>query len=401
MAHHKLMPPTGKMFIACSTGLDSMALLLFAEHLLERGLISSLIVVHVHHGTRPECDQEEEFLRNYCHKRQLTLHVKHLVGPSETNFEAWAREARYSFFKTLLQKGDYLATAHHLDDSFEWWLLQSLKTSNTEVLGIPLRRGDIIRPFLCVTKKQIETLALKNDLEFFTDSSNLDLRHERNYLRSEVVARMGIRFPKYLKHYVHRMNALVSEPRKKTFHHIIESKKYGIHVRFEVLPTIQELSSWLKKVSKKEKGSVRAELSKLLVSLESGGHGPMDFSGGVKIYFNRSELLLLHQDQIKNYLALDQKMLLQMQQVKQISSQTVAEALKLDLPFPRLIVTPDTGLPRMKSIHPLFPQFTAYLLENNLWFCSANQLKQLSLKRTELFARQISIINLHQTGEPA
>src|SRR3989338_7367857 len=86
MELHGLFPSTGKLFVACSTGVDSMVLLLFAEHLLERGLIKSIEVVHVNHGTRSACENEEEFLRDYCHKRQMTLHVKRLKGPVTSNF---------------------------------------------------------------------------------------------------------------------------------------------------------------------------------------------------------------------------------------------------------------------------------------------------------------------------
>lgn len=408
MDEMKLFPSSGKLIVGCSTGLDSMVLLSVARHLLAKGKIKYLEVAHLNHQTRPECDAEEAFIREFCEQAGITLHVKtlHKRPVQSNNFEAWAREKRYEFFHELLNTGDRLATAHHLDDSFEWWLMQNLKTSNPEIVGIPAQNHKIIRPFLCVTREQIERFSLKNDLKYFTDKSNFDVNFERNYLREVVISQLKRKYPKYLKHYALRSNETLKLRAKKKIKdvRIIEDKNFGIHLYFEETPSVTLLSKLIQKVSSSEKGSIRAELVKLVKSLENGGQGPMDFSGGVKIYFNRTEMLILHRDQMKNYLALDEQLTKNLQKNHlQGLKGDVQKVLSSDFLYPRLIITPDDWVKEkvspIKSIHPLFPQMTRFLLGNSLWFCSANQLKQLCLKRPEFFQRQISIINLQQTTD--
>ena len=408
MDEMKLFPTSGKLIIGCSTGLDSMVLLSVARHFLSSGKIKYLEVAHLNHQTRPECDGEEAFIREYCEQAGLTLHVKtlHKRPVQSNNFEAWAREKRYEFFHELLSEGDRLSTAHHLDDSFEWWLMQNLKTSNPEIVGIPVQNHKIIRPFLCVTRAQIERFSLKNDLKYFTDQSNFNVNFERNYLREIVISQLKRKYPKYLKHYALRSNEILKLRNKKKVSEIKinEDKSFGIHLYFEETPSVTLLSKLIQKVSSKEKGSIRAELVKLTKSLENGGQGPMDFSGGVKIYFNRTEMLIIHCDQMKNYLALDQHLTQSLIDNRYTGLKGgVEKVLSHDAHYPRFIITPDDWVKEkvtpIKSVHPLFPQMTQFLLKNSLWFCSANQLKQLCLKRPEFFRRQISIINLQQTTD--
>jgi tRNA(Ile)-lysidine synthase TilS/MesJ len=91
----------------------------------------------------------------------------HWMSGETKNFELQARERRYQFFEEVYQQLRrnssssssssssplIVVTAHNLDDSFEWWLLQNLKSGRVKSsLGIPLVRGHYLRPFLCVSK---------------------------------------------------------------------------------------------------------------------------------------------------------------------------------------------------------------------------------------------------------
>jgi tRNA(Ile)-lysidine synthetase-like protein len=404
---YDLLPPSGKLFIAASTGVDSMVLVEFGKYLLNQKLIKELEILHVNHGLRSESSSEENFLKKFCQKNNLTLHVKRLSKVPDSNFEAWARDERYRFFYSFLKTGDRLATAHHLEDAFEWHLLQQFKSSTHSSLGIPLQRGRIIRPFLSVSKKQIESLAKKNRYTFFQDQTNFDIKYERNFVRLEIIPKLQVRFPKYLKHYVQRsLELLKKESFKKASHRLFHHPDYGLHICFEIYPSIDEIISWIKKISNDKRGSLHKEVSKLLKAIDNGGTGPMDFSGGVKIYFNRSELLILNRVQLDFYAKLDQKILtLLVRQPIFFQKMSIKEFLKLNHPFPRFVISDDPWLlneiPSSKSIHPLFPLTTSHLLQNRQWFCSANQLNKLCKKNPKYFDQVISIINLHQALETA
>jgi tRNA(Ile)-lysidine synthase len=102
-----------------------------------------------------------------------------------------------------------IVLAHHIDDSFEWTLLQSLRSSNIEgLVGIPLLNGKVIRPFMCVTKAQIGKFVQAFDLPFIEDPTNESLKYERNYIRNEVIPAFSDRYKQYLKHYVYRHNEI-------------------------------------------------------------------------------------------------------------------------------------------------------------------------------------------------
>ena len=54
------------------------------------------------------------------------------------NFQVWARETRYNFFKEIynLEKCDSLLLAHHLDDSLENYLMSKERNSESWYYGI-------------------------------------------------------------------------------------------------------------------------------------------------------------------------------------------------------------------------------------------------------------------------
>jgi tRNA(Ile)-lysidine synthase len=404
---HDLFPPSGKLFIACSAGIDSMALLSFGKYLLEKKSIQTLEVLHINHGLRDQSAKEEAFLIEYCKKLKLTLHVKRLEGLPKSNFEAWARNERYSFFKTFLKPGDRLATAHHLDDAFEWNLLQQFKSSGTISFGIPLQRGKIIRPFLSVTKKQIEHLAFHSKIPYFQDQTNFDPKYERNFLRLEIIPSLKKRFPKYLKQFAQRSNELYQKEKvtKQAFV-VRKDANLGIHILFDELPQASDIIKFIKIASEDNRGSLQKEVNKLINSLRGDGSGPMDFSGGVKIYFNRSELLIVNRHQLNFYKKLDQTIFEIIKNSKITSSNLkVKDFLKEPIFFPRFVISNDPWLKKnikpIRSIHQLFPITTSHLVQNTQWFCSANHLLKLCHKHPKYFDQVISIINLHQALETA
>ncbi len=72
-----------------------------------------------------------------------------------------ARELRYEWFQEILtdQQYNFIATAHHLNDSIETVLLNLVRGSGLEgIAGIASKNGKIIRPMLFATRLEIEKL---------------------------------------------------------------------------------------------------------------------------------------------------------------------------------------------------------------------------------------------------
>ena len=82
-----------------------------------------------------------------------------------------------------------MATAHTLDDQAETVLLHILRGTGTRGMGgIHVSLQDkIIRPFLNLTRAEIEDEILKRNLNFRVDSSNLDTSFRRNKVRMELL----------------------------------------------------------------------------------------------------------------------------------------------------------------------------------------------------------------------
>lgn len=100
--------------LGCSGGPDSMALF----HMLLANNIN-FDVAFVNYHKRKESVIEEEAVRNYCKKNNIKFHL--LSAKEEVvegNFQAWAREFRYDFFKRLVKEYNYdsILIAHHKDD---------------------------------------------------------------------------------------------------------------------------------------------------------------------------------------------------------------------------------------------------------------------------------------------
>src|ERR1700753_777516 len=115
--------------LAISGGPDSMFLL---DNMRNSGY--SLVVAHVNYKKRPESDQEEKLVKNYCQKYFLPCEVYQVQDSeynSKSNFQDQARKIRYNFFQNLADKyqTNYIVVAHHFDDHLETYLLQNQRKS--------------------------------------------------------------------------------------------------------------------------------------------------------------------------------------------------------------------------------------------------------------------------------
>jgi len=298
---NQLTPTSGRAVLAVSAGMDSMVLMELFHRFAEN--FKEVKVVHIHHGTRAENDQELELVREQAGKYGFGFKAFYWRDNSDSgNFEKRARDFRYQKFNEELLPGDRLYTAHHIDDSFEWSLLQSFKTG-TETLGIPLVSGSVARPLHCVTRKQIANYAKLNRIRFCEDPSNRDLGFQRNYIRHQVIPHIASAFPHYLRFYTHRMNARSGVLGVDHLGMLERCSKLQVrHLPGPAIEIIGESSiTELKKaliqgiceLSAAGRGSLQEEVQKFVSSLGRGSRGPHNFSGEVEAYALEKCILLI------------------------------------------------------------------------------------------------------------
>ncbi len=185
--------------VAVSGGPDSIVLLDFMTR-LSRKLGLTPVVVHFNHHLRgAESDGDELFVRE--HARELNLEficgeadVRALARERGGNLEATARDLRYRFFFSQFSQGrlDKVATAHTASDQAETVLLRVLRGTGTRGLGgiYPVLNGKVVRPFLNVTRPEIEAELARRGLRSRLDSSNLDSRLRRNKIRRDLLPQL-------------------------------------------------------------------------------------------------------------------------------------------------------------------------------------------------------------------
>ena len=180
----KTLLQTSKNLLAFSGGVDSTALFF----LLQQNKIVFDIAI-VDYGLRRQSKEEVAYAQELAQKYNLNCHIKKAPKIAH-NFEAKAREVRYTFFEELIASQGYenLLTAHHLGDRFEWFLMQFCKGAGcVELSGmqeIELRENyRLIRPLLHLEKEELREYLQTNNLHFFEDASNFDEKYSRNYFR--------------------------------------------------------------------------------------------------------------------------------------------------------------------------------------------------------------------------
>lgn len=199
------------MIVGVSGGLDSVTLL-HTLNQLKTKLKVSLHVVHFNHNLRGEESlRDAKFVESLTQKLDLpyTLgsnFVREFTRSYKMSIEEAGRKFRYQFFQEVAQRinANKIATAHTADDQAETLLLRLLQgTGLAGLTGIrPILNstdkpifsektgfwnGQIIRPFIEITRKEIENFAQQEKLEYVKDSSNLNKRYLRNKIRLDLL----------------------------------------------------------------------------------------------------------------------------------------------------------------------------------------------------------------------
>ena len=181
-----LISPGDRVICAVSGGADSVALL-FAMYLLRERLDITLEAAHFNHRLRgEESDADEAFVKELCGRYEIPLHPgSGRILPGKKGLEAAAREARYAFLRSLPGK---IATAHTADDNAETVLLHLVRGTGLKGLGgiFPMN-GNVIRPMLTVTRREVEAFLSEYALPHREDSTNATDLFLRNRIRRNVM----------------------------------------------------------------------------------------------------------------------------------------------------------------------------------------------------------------------
>ncbi|MCF0115719.1 MAG: tRNA lysidine(34) synthetase TilS [Erysipelotrichaceae bacterium] len=176
--------------VACSGGPDSMALLDMMKD-------KPIGVAHVNYHKRDSAKRDMEIVENYCALHGIPCFV--LNEPYEVvgNFQAFARDYRYEFFKRVVEatSAQGVLLAHQEDDVLETYLMQQKKglipdyfglREMTEIKGVVCKR-----PLLSYSKQSLMEYCDSHNVPYGIDESNLRDDYTRNQIRHSIVEKMS------------------------------------------------------------------------------------------------------------------------------------------------------------------------------------------------------------------
>ncbi len=180
-----------KFLLAVSGGLDSVVLTqLFFQ------CQYTFAIAHCNFNLRgEESNADEKFVNELANKYDVKVFSQHFdtlkVAEQENiSIQMAARNLRYKWFEKLRTENnfDFIATAHHQEDSTETVLLNIIRGKGLEGLkGIPVKNNFVIRPVLFATRKEILEYASENNLKWREDSSNATTDYHRNFIRHKII----------------------------------------------------------------------------------------------------------------------------------------------------------------------------------------------------------------------
>lgn len=188
--------------VALSGGRDSSALFHYLRN-RELDLGVKIVAINVEHGIREKSKLESRYIEDFCKKENVpclifSVDVPKHAKENKLTIEQSARILRYECFDKAIKSSfcDVIATAHHADDDAETILMRIFRGTGTRGLGgIIQKRGNIIRPMLEVTREEIDSYLKENDIFFFDDESNEDVKYTRNFLRKQVIPLIRQKYP--------------------------------------------------------------------------------------------------------------------------------------------------------------------------------------------------------------
>jgi tRNA(Ile)-lysidine synthase len=220
-------PPDGRYLVGVSGGRDSVALLQWLISLA----YERLIVCHLNHRLRGRSsDADARFVKRLVERYNQKLvgqalrlpgartgkrtarlattsriafelasaNIRALGKKQKMSIETASREARYAFFAETARrrKCRTIFVAHHADDLVETFLINLFRGAGSAGLAamreISTRRIDgidltIVRPFLCIWRKEIDDYVDEHRLTFREDATNKNLTPLRNRIRHRII----------------------------------------------------------------------------------------------------------------------------------------------------------------------------------------------------------------------
>lgn len=186
-----LLSQEDRLLLAVSGGMDSVMLCYLCHELgLDFG------IAHCNFQLRgDESDGDEELVATLAREMEVPYFVTHfdtqtIQKERKGSIQMLARNLRYKWLEKIRVEHhyQYIATAHHLNDSLETSIYNLTKGTGIRGLkGISPKNDKIIRPLFQFTRSELEMTVKKWGVNYREDSSNASDKYSRNKIRHHVI----------------------------------------------------------------------------------------------------------------------------------------------------------------------------------------------------------------------
>ena len=199
---NKMIPENSMIIAGVSGGNDSMTMLHLLKS-LQAGWNFGLRVVHVNHGIRgEEAERDQKVVEDICRQWEIPcssycydvpqLSEKWKLGTEETG-----RIVRRKAFEAEKKKCGQqecvcrIALAHNKNDLAETMLHHLARGTGLRGLcSLKPVNGEVIRPLLCLERKEIDEYIKECGIPGILDSTNLEDEYTRNRIRRHILPMM-------------------------------------------------------------------------------------------------------------------------------------------------------------------------------------------------------------------
>lgn len=191
---NEMIRPGDHVLVGVSGGADSVCLL-FVLHELSRKMGFSISVLHVNHGVRVEAAEDAAYVKSLCEKIEIPFYLEKVdmiayAKEHKLSEEEAGRLLRYDLFAKYMDKlhCEHVAVAHHGNDRAETMLFNLFRGTGIQGLtSIRPVREDIIRPLLCLDRKEIEEYLKEKKVSYCEDKTNFSDAYTRNKIRHHII----------------------------------------------------------------------------------------------------------------------------------------------------------------------------------------------------------------------
>ena len=233
--NRNLISENDKILIAFSGGPDSM-FLYYILKTLQKEYNLKISLIYINHSLRDDVDNDIKIVTKFAKENGIKLYIKNIdvkkyAKENKKSIELAARELRYEIINKTLIEIEYnkIATGHNLDDNVETLIFRLIRGTSTKGLkGIPIKRGNIIRPILHFEKTEIIKFLNEKKIEYVNDYTNLENDYTRNYIRNKIFplfSNINLNFKVKINELIEEMNYDKISENKIALIKMLENKK--------------------------------------------------------------------------------------------------------------------------------------------------------------------------------